>query len=233
MLFLTSISPKHILEGRQEHCVNTIIEQGELHSLNHPSEIEILKDLYPKVKFIPTYRTQKTLREKYKHYVTVNALFDHALDIGYKGEVCIINSDIELGEAFDKKLLNIYGGKGLFYLHRHDYEDSLTHSRIYKSGIDAMCIHTELINCVPQVMHCLGQTYWDILYPYLFHREGVPLFTTLQPFIYHKVHHIQYSSRDWEFWGKHTAQVVGRENHRPAELSTWLYKFLETATKIV
>ena len=233
MLFITSISPKHILEGRQEHCVGTILAKGELHSLNHPSEIEILKDLYPGVKFVPTYRTQKNLREKYKHYVTVNALFDHALDIGYKGEICIINSDIELGEKFDETVLGAYATKGLCYLHRYDYDDNISRAQLYKAGIDAMCIHTSFINCLPQTMHCLGQCYWDIIFPYFFWTGGVELYTIQQSYIYHKKHHMQYSTKDWEFWGKHSALVTGRETHRPGELSTWLYKLLDTATKII
>jgi hypothetical protein len=233
MLFITSISPKHIIEGRQAECVETILQKGDLHSLNHPDEIEILKDLYPKVKFVPTYSTQKHLREKYKYYVRVNALFNHPLNIGYKGDVCIINSDIEIGEKFDTGKIATKTGQGLVYLHRHDYEENKERAQRYTMGIDAMCIHTEFIDCLPQVMHCLGQTYWDILFPYLFWKEGIKLFTVTEPYIYHKKHHIQYNSKDWEYWGKHTAQVVGRDNHRPAEISTWLYKLLETSTTII
>lgn len=236
MLFLTSISPKHILEGRQEHCVRTILEKGELHSLNHPTEIEFLKDKYPGVKFIPTWGTQKNLRENFKHYIPVHALFNHPLNIGYKGEICIINSDIEIGEKFDLGLLTAYATKGLCYLHRYDYDDEkyISRAQPYKMGIDAMAIHTEYLenNTLPQIMHCLGQTYWDIVYPFIFKNNlGIDLYNINRPFIYHKNHKMQHTIKDWEYWGKHSCQILGRQNFKPGELSDWLYKFLDVATK--
>lgn len=233
MLFITSISPKHILGDRQQHCMNTMLEKGEVHSLNHPDEIEILKDRYPGVKFYPNYSTQKYLRENFKHFVRVNELFLHPLKIGYTGDVCIINSDIELSEQFDVSLLSAYAGKGLLYLHRYDYDNDKTKANRYTMGIDAMIIHTDLIDCLPQTMHCLGQTYWDIVFPWLFNQQGVQLFSIHKPLILHQRHKFQHGPPDWAYFGKHTGQIAGRDNFKPADVSTWLYKFLETATKII
>ena len=202
MIALTSISPKHTNGNNQAEAVKSWKEHGfKVVSLNHPSEIEALKPLYPEVDFIPTERTA----EKHfgKKYVMINALLDYAKQA--KGDhFLIINSDILL---FDKH--NVLPGikqrseEGITFIKRMDYETDFATSKKYDHGIDAFFIHRKFLDIFPQSIYCMGQTFWDYWIPYRSVEAGVPIFELKEPLAYHKKHDIQYKPEEWVKMGRY------------------------------
>ncbi|MGL4337814.1 MAG: hypothetical protein ACRCST_13055, partial [Turicibacter sp.] len=121
MVFITSISPRHVLEDRQQQATSTWLTHGQVYSLNHPDEITVLKKqgYDERIVFVPTYRTQENLFRK--KYVCLNALTDFIKQENFD-RACIINSDICITE--DKSVIEMIKGEmmdSFVYLHRWNF----------------------------------------------------------------------------------------------------------------
>lgn len=233
MIFLTSISPKHTLENRQQLAVKSWLVHGDVISFNHPSEIEILKTqgYDERIKFMPTNRTQKAFFGR--HYVCINTLTDYVVE-NKIDNACMINSDISITEnksTIEKCKEQIKNG--FVYLHRWDMDgDNKKASHIYMDGIDAFFFNHTLAETLPQTMYCLGQTYFDIWLPYHFLViYNMPIISIrTEPIIYHQRHHVQYDQGMWITMGKYTAFLTGKDHLRPEGVSSSIYTTLRKHT---
>lgn len=232
MTFLTSISPRHVVEGRQQECVRSWLKYGEVISFNHPSEIEALKTQgYDEhVTFLPTYRTQKPMFGK--HYVTINAIADYIKEHSLQ-YACMINSDIEIDT--DEDTMNDIKMKmstQFVYLHRYDFDSDKSKGNIYMDGVDAFFMNAEMAETFPQVMYCLGQTYFDLWIPwhFLVMREMQITTVNSKPIIFHKRHPAQYNQGDWHRMGKFTGLLIGMPFQKPEEVSGKMYTTLRKNT---
>ena len=229
MIFLTSISPKHILENRQQYAVKTWLKHGRVLSFNHPSEIELIKSQgYEGVEFVKTWRTQMPMFGK--HYVTLNALTDYIKEHELE-EACIINSDISITENKDviDRIIGEVKSGSFVYLHRWDHNGDEKSADEYRQGVDAFFMNHEMADTLPQTSYCLGHCFFDIWLPYHFIINEVPTKTLKQPVIYHQRHNAQYKPEHWHIMGNHTGFWMGRTG-KPHEISTSIYNTLTRNT---
>lgn len=228
MIFITSISPKHVNMQQQIDAVKSWLIHGKVISLNHHSEIENLQSVFKDVEF---RKTDRTAKPKFgKHYVFIDALID--LGMQFEEPVMIINSDVEITP--DKKLIEIikgYEDKAFVYLHRWDYSTDKAKARIYTMGVDAVLLNKKKATEIPSSLFFLGATHWDIWYPFAFYSAQCPLVSiTSKPVIYHKEHGFQYDSAQWEKLGKHCAWLMGQPNISTAQASERCYRIIKSAT---
>lgn len=206
MLALTSLSPSHKNADVQKACIQSWIDNGFTPvSLNHPDELDMLGDIYDNVRLVPTYSTMEATFGR--PYVRVSALIDYAK--GQEDEqILLINSDIKIidnGGLTDK--LKALTEKAVVFIHRWDYENDLDKAMRYDLGIDAMFLNKRHLGLFPQSNLCLGQCFWDYVFPYQAQKAGAPLKRVVEKYIYHKAHHAQYSKENWQ----HTAQIARTE----------------------
>lgn len=229
MKFATSIAPGHIIQGRQIECINTWKQYGKIVSFNHPSEIELLKSQgYEDVEFIPTYATQEAIFSK--SYPTINNIVNYCKQVDEP--VMMVNSDCEIHmtEEDMAKIVD-YSGKGFVFLHRFDYDAHRVHSSIYKNGIDAFVFTPAICSIFPQTMFCIGQTFFDIWYPYHAMQHDIPLYSIQKKgIIFHKTHPQQYNEQSWKFWGNYTAFLLG-QHLAPQLVSQTIYRHIWPQTK--
>lgn len=227
-MFLTSISPKHILESRQQEATKSWLTHGEVISFNHPDEIEIIKSqgYDPRITFMPTYRTQKAMFGK--HYVCINEITDFIKRENIQG--CMINSDISIDPVkskIQKAFASMSGG--FVYLNRWDFSDNRQPS-IYKLGIDAFFFNKEMAETLPQTSFCLGHCFFDIWLPYHFLINQYPIVSMNEPVIYHKLHNVQYNEGHWFNMGQHAALWMGQPSLHPRQVARKIYNALEKHT---
>jgi hypothetical protein len=225
MNFITSICPKHTYENIQEECVRAWNELGRVYSLNCPEEIEVLKPLYPFVEFIEAKQTAKQLFGKPYVYLDDILAFIEAKDEPF----VLINSDISIDGEGLKQLFPKYK-EGLVYLHRWDYREAKNSATIYPLGVDALIVNPKLLKYIPKTCLFLGGTYWDIVYPYLYMKAGVPIFSVRnKPVIFHKMHDARYSVQDWRRLGHHASWIIDRDMP-PSDTSNFIYNNIKTHT---
>lgn len=229
MIFLTSISPRHILEGRQQEATKSWLKHSRVISLNHPSEIEVLKTQgYDKdIEFVPTLRTQKGLFNR--HYVCLNALTDYIREHNFE-QACVINSDISISEDTTKMdRIKEAMQTSFVYLHRWNFGSDPKQSMEYRDGVDAFFFTPAMADLLPQTMFCLGHCFFDIWLPWFYVIKGYHITSFKEPIIYHQNHQIQYDQGNWHFMGLHTANLTGF-SLRPGEISRKAYNMLQTNT---
>jgi hypothetical protein len=198
MIAFTSISPGHKNNESQLRAVHSWAEAGlKVVSMNHPDEIDKLKELYPDfVRFIPTYRTLEKLFEK--PYVSINAMLDYAKTMP-EHDFVLINSDIILHEAKDV-LRKYFEGKckqGPGVIKRVDFDNDFSDGTTYEYGMDVFLLKREHLNIFPQGIYCMGQTWWDYWVPYSAIQSGLKPFLIPERIAYHKKHPIQYRNDQW------------------------------------
>jgi len=232
LIAATSIAPYHINEGIQLKAVQSWIDCGlEVYSFNHPSEIVALKDIYPGVKFIPTYRTQHKIFGK--HYVCINAIFDYCFENDLS--ICLINSDIEM--KTDKETLKRIEAKmddTIVMANRVNYEANHPyHGSQYLMGIDAFFIHYKYLQIYPQTSFCLGQCHFDYLIPYWAMINGIETAFIKQDTIYHLSHNAQYNPDNWLKTGHHFMWLTNmyQFTNRIDKMSTHVFNYIHNGTK--
>ena len=86
MKFLTSISPRRI--ERQQYCMATWLQYGEITAVQTAGEIPLLQPQFPNVQFVATEKTG-ALTFGYPSRVNISAMID-------QGPGLLINSDIKI-----------------------------------------------------------------------------------------------------------------------------------------
>lgn len=202
-IFITSISPRHIIDGRIKSAISTW--HGDIYSLNCGGEIEKLVDEYKNVKFIKVDKTAKYIYGK--DYVFLNDVFSFIEKLNK--DVILINSDIDVIDIELLKKMQYEAKMGLVYLHRHDYVNDINQGVIYKQGIDAMIINRQIANLYPYTLLALGCTHWDIYFPYHYSKIGVPIISTERKVIGHNVHRVQYDNNLVNKLAEHYSWLTG------------------------
>ena len=90
MRFITSISPKRI--ERQQYCMATWLQYGEIVAIQTADEIPMLQEQFPEVKFVSTDKTGKELFG-YPSRVNISAMVE-------QGPGLLINSDIKFEQSY-------------------------------------------------------------------------------------------------------------------------------------
>lgn len=226
MKIFSSIPPRHA-NGMAyiQQCVHSWQKWGEVYSVNHPEEIEQIRDLFPDVKFLPTFQTQRSLTGK--PLVTLDAIFNE-IRFYHDGKSMFINSDCLI---HTDNLEKYFQEDRFVYLHRINYDEVLEAGSIYKMGVDAFLFtNIGVLNSIQATHFCVGQCYFDLYYPFAIGMAGMEICTTEDKVIYHKNHPEQYKNEDWYRFGEYTALIIGKKLHKPAQVSEFLYHFLKNIT---
>lgn len=196
MIAITSISPTHTNGDVQLKAVKSWQDAGfKVYAFQAPHEVEIMKQQYPDVEFVPTYRTMQNLFKA--PYVSINAMLDYSRSMNFP-QIMIINSDIIIGENTDR-LKHLYSNcdKAMIVLNRMDYKEDMSTGVRYEYGMDAFIIHRDYYHLYPQSIYCMGQTWWDYWIQYIAILKGKKVFRDTTPIIFHKEHPVQYNSAEW------------------------------------
>lgn len=195
MIAITSISPGHKNFQNQLKAVDSWKSVGyEVVSLNAPEEIEVLKELFPGVKFVSTHRHNKRMFGK--PYVIVSAIIDYLKDIKSEYSL-IINSDIIIKDNGYTEKLKVLSNEGIVVMNRVDFEGDYQNEKVYYDGFDGFFINAKFLELLPQTILCLGQCHWDYWLPYSASINGVKIIRSNEPYIFHERHNTQYSSENW------------------------------------
>ena len=210
-----------------QECVKSWQVHGTVYSINHPDEIIKIKELFPDVEFIPTYQTQIGLVGK--PLVTIDCIFNE-MRFRHNGKSLFINSDCSLTQ--DKELLLSQFQEGRFtYLHRWNYDNTEEVSFHYINGVDAFLFTTvSVLDSIPATHFCVGQTYFDLYYPYSIAMAGMEVCTSTKKIVFHKNHKEQYKPEDWILFGNYCGLLISKRMEKPAQITEFLYKFLRTLT---
>ena len=207
-------------------CVKSWQQHGEVYSVNHPDEIRAIKDMFPDVHFIPTFQTQVAMTGK--PLVTLDAILNE-MRIYHDGQTMFLNADCWLVDN-KEQVKRLFQTDRFTYLHRWNYEDLATAS-IYRNGIDGFLFtNFSVLDYVQATHYCLGQTYFDLYYPYAISMAGMEICTTEEPTLFHKNHKEQYSPESWVRMGDYTGLIIGKKMHKPAQVTEFLYHYLRTVT---
>lgn len=208
MIAITSISPKHYHADIQKICADSWKEHGlKAFSFNSPNEAAQLKEQYPDVTFVPTYRT---MQHKWgRPYVQINAMLDWAKDM--EEDILLLNSDILLHNANDAlKRGNMLASGGLAYAHRVDIKSlDNKNGQPMVWGLDVFFLANKHLHIFPQTMYCMGQTFWDFWVPYTVSKAGLEIHELKEPFAYHLEHPTQWSMDSWHKMGEYTIWDTG------------------------
>lgn len=199
-LAITSISPTHVNGDVQFTATKSWENLGYLPvSLNHPSEIEILKDQYPHVRFVPTVRTMEGIFGK--KYVSINAMMDYAKEQDFEN-ILLINSDIILEFSLAYNKLTAFRltlcHDHIVVIKREDFsKDDRSDAKRYDFGMDGFMMHKKFLTIFPQSIYCMGQTWWDFWVPYTAIKNKIPIYLVREAMAFHKSHGTQYSAQEW------------------------------------
>lgn len=191
MIIATSLSPNHPCDINQLRALQSWQDYGDIYSLNHPDEIDVLD--YDNVLFISIDRTVKLLFKK--PLININSFFDFALTQGE--DLLIINSDIILDH------LPEFRKDGITVLSRYDYTDSFEDAILFESGFDAFFIPKQFLNWFPPSIYAMGAAWWDYWIPKWAIIQNIPLYYPQGRFAYHKIHPTQYDIAEWLRMGEY------------------------------
>lgn len=225
MIAITSISPGHRNFDSQLKAIESWKKAGyEVVSLNSPEEIELLKDF--DVKFIPTYRHNKSLFGK--PYVTVSAIIDYLKEVKSKHSL-IINSDIIIQDSqnITNELRNL-SEDGIIIINRRDFDVDINQSTVYENGFDGFFINEKFLDTFPQTILCLGQCHWDYWLPYVSIENKVKVIRLKEPYLFHHAHPVQYSPQNWLKTGQIFAGEVGLTRFAKVnQMSNHAYRYIK------
>jgi hypothetical protein len=204
MIFVTSLSPKHISIKTQEEAIESWKAiTSKIYSLNCKSEILDLKKKveYNGVEFVEVEGTGQGLFNKPVVQIKEILTFINNLQIEANQPIAIINSDIivkgdrEILDRIEKESNN-----GLIFVSRYNFRESLEDGLIEKWGFDIFISTKSTFSILQQIVndiYCMGVCFWDYWIPYTCIKKGIKTFWLNKPWAYHKEHKKQWSKRDW------------------------------------
>lgn len=186
MKALTSLNPNPAKGAIQTACLATWRAAGlEPVSFNHPSEIEGLRAVHA-VEYVPVEQTAiSTFR---RHFIPLNALLEYAA--GQPGPVFIVNADLHL-QAQPRHFAHMatLAESGMPYLLQWNVDPDKSRGVVEPCGISAFVFNgREFADLFEPSVLCLGEPWWDYWLPYVFVKNGIPLYGAGADLAYHIRH---------------------------------------------
>jgi hypothetical protein len=187
--FITSLS-RHRIE-RQQYCLKTWQQHGEITAVQSAADIEILTPHFPQVRFV---ETDKTGSHRYclPNRVRIKAMID-------QGPGLLINSDIKIDSSHDDFQADWEPERGQFNVGiRYDFDEPGQPKVLNPYGIDAFLITEEAMDLIPDVGFVIGVSVWDywIVWHMMTERFRIKAKTT--PGLLHLRHPPNWGERDTE-----------------------------------
>lgn len=211
---ITSLIPRP--DRFQRMAVKSWLRLGfQVTSINVAAEQEILKPMYPELRFVAPRRDGRSRVGKPMIY------FDDILECCAKSTAAmfgIINSDIHL--AADAPLLEtiVQEARGsLVYGSRFEVDSPLSaRGWLYTSGFDFFFFDRTLLDVYPKSDFMLGVPWWDYWAPLIPALKGFPLKNLRAPMAFHVSHPANYDFNQLRDFGVLLAEKVGK--HRITEM---------------
>ena len=187
MQFITSISPRRI--ERQQYCMATWLQYGEILAVQTADEIPLLQTHFPDVKFVATEKTGANIFG-YPSRVNISAMID-------QGPGLLINSDIKI-DTNQKQIDSDWKPKPKQFNVgvRFDFDGPGQPKYLNKHGIDAFLITEEVMAVMEDHGFVIGVPVWDcwIVWHMLIHRFKIR--AKLTPGLLHLNHPLGWSDTD-------------------------------------
>lgn len=215
---LTSIAPRHPIEGQQERAALSWISKGHPYvTVNAPAE-EIT---------VPSGAVRRDARDTRALYGRPYALLDDVLAACGSEVAVITNSDIELTgdiEPFIQQAQDM-----VMIANRTDYTHDPNVGRPYVHGFDLFIVHRRFFPVIPPSLFVLGLTWWDYFLPYSLIHGGAKVKAIPHGMIAHREHHQQYDSASWVRMGDHFRFVTGTKTPmNPQLLNNHIHRIITT-----
>lgn len=204
MMFVTSLSPKHISIKTQEEAVESWKGTAtKIYSLNCKSEILVLKEIaeYSEVEFIEVERTRLDLFNKPVVQIKEILTFINKLEVEKDKPIAIINSDIIIKENKEiNNKIKEYTIDSLVFISRYNFKEKKEDSIVERWGFDIFIstksIFSTLLKEVNDI-YCMGVCFWDYWMPYTCIKKGIKTVWLNKQWAYHREHQKQWSKKDW------------------------------------
>lgn len=191
----------------QKEAVNSWKRMGfEVISLNAADELEVIRPLFPEVKFV---QVQRDARQKYgKPFIYLDDVLSCLMNCG--SEICgIVNSDIHLRHDGLGRFIRQEAGESIIYGCRIDV-DALDSSEgtVNIGGYDYFFFDRNIARCYPENDFCIGLPWWDywaILYPLALGKQAKKI---TSPVAFHLRHATQWDGKSWLSLGQIFSKYV-------------------------
>lgn len=201
----TSINPKNFEPSI--YAMKTWSDHGfKVYSCNYDHEIDILKDVFPNVEFLPIPQPDIFLYGK--QTIRLIDIFKCMEAVSYP-IVALVNSDISI--SANKNIfsyLTEHASKGLVFSSRVDViREGDGEGRFYDDGLDFFCFHKDFLKKMPENLFALGHPWWDYFMPLAFFHAELPLFHLHTPITFHVAHETNWDRNSWCCYGYHLSQL--------------------------
>lgn len=152
MRFITSLSLKRI--ERQQYCMETWKQFGDITAVQTVGDVEILKPHFPDVNFVTT---ELTGEHQYglPNRPRIKAMVDQGPGLLINSDIKITSSRQEFENDWTPKPKQFNVGV------RWDFDAPKSEKIINSCGIDAFLITEEVMECLPDVGFVIGVPMWD------------------------------------------------------------------------
>lgn len=207
MKAVTSLSPSPEHATTQAARLASWRDAGlEPVSLNCAAEAELLKPHYD-VEYVTTESVSTA--EFGKPFVTLKAMVDWIAT--QSRPVLILNSDLHLHPDPEKLgRLERLATDGLPYLLQWNVDADMGRPVVEPCGISAFVFNPKYASLLGESFLCLGQPWWDYWLPYVFVKQGIPLYGAGASLAFHVRHEQHAWSQDnWRVCAMEMARLVG------------------------
>jgi hypothetical protein len=219
LLLLTSLPPPFIKGNRfcldeekynwQILCIKSWIDTGHtVVSMNEPSEIELLKDIYPQVHFATAYRT--TVKANNRPLVYISDAINFAKIQKFK-RIALCNADVLITNKLNSPEI-INNKSDLLYSNRINIDSiNSTDGEIF-GGIDYFNMSINFSQMLPETLFAFGLPWWDYWLPlFALNNNSIPhklITENSTPILLHKKHPEAWRPDDLCILGNHFNDLI-------------------------
>jgi len=152
MKFITSISPRRI--ERQQYCMATWLQYGEIIAVQTACEIPLLQPHFPNVQFVATEKTGASIFG-YPSRVNISAMIDQGPGLLINSDIKIVTDQGQFDSDWEPKSRQFNVGV------RFDFDGPGKPKYLNKHGIDAFLITEEVMAVMEDHGFVIGVPVWD------------------------------------------------------------------------
>ena len=176
MKFITSISPRRV--ERQQYCMATWLQYGEITAVQTAGEIPSLQPHFPDVQFVATEKTGAKIFG-YPSRVNISAMIEQGPGLLINSDIKIVSNQGQFDSDWEPKTRQFNVGV------RYDFAGPGQPKYLNKHGIDAFLITEEVMAVMEDHGFVIGVPVWDswMVWHMLIHRFKIQ--TKLTPGLFH------------------------------------------------
>ena len=188
----------------QSLCINSWINSGhEVVSFNEIDEIQILKQIYTNINFIPSTRTTREINGRPLIYIS-----DAFSAVKYfdSSRIAICNADVFITMQ-SEQLKALTQAKDITFSNRININNIDDTTGTLFGGIDYFNMSLDFVNKLPEVVFAIGLPWWDYWLPSFAICNGYKIHKLVDsnsnPILLHKIHKDVWNEADFCILGEH------------------------------